>query len=96
MQAFLKRLITRKQAYQRIFLGDDSSPHKDAEIVLADLKRFCYVERPTIKVTAQQTIDPLAMAVAEGRREVFMRIVQFMRLDDATISALKEPDHQED
>lgn len=95
MRAFLKRLVSRRQAYQQTFLGDTGNPHVNAEIVLADLKRFCHIDRSTIKVSAAQTIDPLAMAVAEGRREVFMRISQFLYLDDAVIHNLIEPEQND-
>lgn len=92
MKAFFKRLLSRRAAYQRTFLGDDNRPHMDAVIVLADLKRFCYVERTTVKVSpTTQTIDPMAMAFAEGRREVFMRLVQFLNLDDVAVHKLTEP-----
>ncbi len=97
MKAFIKRLFSRRAAYQRTFLGDDNLPHKDGAIVLADLKRFCYVERTTAKVSlATQTIDPMAMAFAEGRREVFMRLIQFLNLDDAAIHRLTEPQQGDD
>jgi len=97
MRAHLKRLLSRSTAYQRTFLGDDGKPDADAAIVLADLKRFCYVERTTAKVSlTTQTIDPLAMAFAEGRREVFMRLTGFLHLDDATIRNLTEPTQEDD
>jgi hypothetical protein len=97
MRAHLKRLLSRSTAYQRTFLGDDGRPDADAAIVLADLKRFCYVERTTAKVSlTTQTIDPLAMAFAEGRREVFMRLTGFLHLDDATIRNLTEPTQEDD
>jgi hypothetical protein len=97
MRAHLKRLLSRSTAYQRTFLGDDGKPDADAAIVLADLKRFCYVERTTAKVSlTTQTIDPLAMAFAEGRREVWMRIAGFLHLDDATIRNLTEPTQEDD
>ncbi len=97
MLARLKRLFARTTAYQRTFLGDDNKPDADAALVLADLKRFCYAERTTAKVSpTTQTIDPLAMAFAEGRREVYMRIVGFLNLDEATIRNLSEPNHEDD
>lgn len=97
MRAFIKRLLSRKSAYQRTFLGDDNRPHVDAVIVLADLKRFCYIERTTAKVSmTTQSIDPLAMAFAEGRREVFMRLVGFLNLDDSTINRITEPTQEDD
>jgi len=88
-----KRLFSRKVAYQHTFLGDNNEPHVHAAAVLADLKRFCYAERSTAMVSpVSGVIDPVAMGMAEGRREVFNRIVGFLRLDDAAISRLKEPD----
>lgn len=97
MRAFIKRLTSRRAAYQRTFLGDDDKPHRDAEIVLADLRRFCYYDRTTLKVSPVTGLsDPLAMAHAEGRRETFMRIAQFMNLDDSTIQRLTEPQQTED
>lgn len=97
MLAHIKRLFTRTTAYQRTFLGDDGKPDTDAAIVLADLKRFCYVERTTAKISPMtQTMDPLAMAFAEGRREVYMRIVGFLNLDEAAIRNLTEPQQEDD
>ncbi|MBA1364051.1 Bbp19 family protein [Burkholderia gladioli] len=97
MLAIHKRLRSRALAYQRIFNGDDGKPNKDAEIVLADLKRFCYVDRPTVKISpTTQTMDPLATALAEGRREVALRVLGFLHLDEATIRSLTEPTQEDD
>lgn len=53
-----------------------------AETVLADLARQCYVT----KTTAQA--NPTAMAVAEGRRQVWLHIQKQLRLTDAQIHYL--------
>lgn len=52
-----------------------------AEIVLTDLAAYCYARKPTLKVSQfDQHTDPLAMAFAEGRRDVFNRIVAMCNL----------------
>jgi hypothetical protein len=37
-----------------------------------------------------KAIDPLAMAMAEGRREVWNRIQQYLHMADREITQLKE------
>lgn len=51
------------------------------EVVLRDLARYCYANRPTLTVSGvtKQT-DPLGMAFAEGRRDVFNRITALLNL----------------
>jgi len=63
-------LITRAQAYRGLFLG----PYSD--IVLKDLAHFCRAHRSTFAPDAR------AHAVAEGRREVFLRIQKHLKLSD--------------
>lgn len=96
MLALFKKWRNRSLAYQRVFLTDDGALNADAVVIFGDLKRFCHVDRSTVKVTAANTIDPLAMAMAEGRREVFMRMVQIMNLDESALSRLQEPNPSED
>lgn len=48
---------------------------------MEDLARYCYANKPTLKVShVTQQSDPLAMAFAEGRRDVFNRIVAMCNL----------------
>lgn len=97
MRAIIKRLIARRAAYQRTFLGDDNKPHRDAEIVLADLRRFCQFDQPGLKISPTSGMaDPLATAYAAGMRDMFLRITRSMHLDDATIQRLTEPQQTED
>lgn len=59
------------------------------ELVLRDLAHYCYAGKSTLKVsTVDQHVDPLAMAFAEGRRDVFNRITAILALDDATIDRI--------
>lgn len=65
----LRRLVSRRQhAYQRTFKGPL------AESVLADLMRFCRAHDSTFHP------DPRLAANLDGRREVWLRIQQHLRL----------------
>ena len=93
MRNIVQRLLWRRQSYKRVFLNQDGQPHRDAEIVLADLKKFCRASSSTVVVSpVSKSIDPYAMALAEGRREVWNRIAQYLYLDDKTIQQLSEDD----
>lgn len=58
----------RRYAYRQVFKG----PH--AEVVLKDLARFCRANESTFHA------DPRAHAVAEGRREVWLRLQHHLKL----------------
>lgn len=67
-------------------------PHElspGGEIVLRDLAHYCYAAKPTLKVSqVDQHVDPLAMAFAEGRRDVFNRITALLNLDAGQIDRI--------
>lgn len=64
-------LKTRQQAYHGIF-GEEKSVH--AKTVLEDLARFCRAELSTFHA------DPRIHASLEGRREVWLRIQEHLKL----------------
>ena len=91
MNKLWQRLFRRRQSYRRLFLDGDGKANPSAEIVLADLKRFCRAETSTAVVSpVSKAIDPLAMAMAEGRREVWNRIQSYLHMADREITQLKE------
>ena len=57
-------LIGRAGSYRRLF----DPQNRDAQAVLEDLAKFCRAHETTFHA------DPRAHALAEGRREVFLRI----------------------
>lgn len=63
-------LSRRRTAYVKTFSGPFG------EEVLADLAKFCRANQTTFHA------DPRVHAVAEGRREVFLRIQQHLQLTD--------------
>lgn len=70
-----------------LFLADDGRVHRGGEILLADLRSFCGLDRATIFDP-----DPLVMARREGRREVAVRIFNYLNLDEARVQQLMELD----
>lgn len=72
MKAWIEKLRLalgeRRYAYQRTFQGPL------AEVVLKDLARFCRAHESTFHA------DPRAHAMAEGRREVWLRVQNHLRL----------------
>lgn len=61
---------SRKQAYEFVFKSDD----KAVELVLKDLAKFCRANQTCFNV------DPRLHANLEGRREVFLRIMEHLNL----------------
>jgi hypothetical protein len=84
--------MNRRRCYRGIFLDSDGKPNPTAEIVLADLKRFCRAQSSTAVVSpVSKMIDPIAMGMAEGRREVWNRIMSYLHIEDREITNLRDP-----
>ena len=75
--------------------GGDLTPA--GEVVLKDLARYCYASRPTLKVSqVTQQSDALAMAFAEGRRDVFNRITALCNLTSDQIERIAQAKASDD
>ncbi len=83
------RLHRRAYSYRALFKTPGGELGPAAETVMRDLARYCYATKPTLKVSpiTGQT-DPLAMAFAEGRRDVFNRITALSNLTDNDIQRI--------
>lgn len=90
MEKLLARIRKRKYAYRRLFLGEDGL-NADGQIVLADLAKFCKATSSTAVVSPiSQRVDPIASALAEGRREVWLRIMAHLHIDDRVVFNLTD------
>ena len=95
MKDLLAKLRRRKYAYRRLFLGEDGL-NADGQVVLADLAKFCRANSSTAIVSpVSRSVDPIAMAMAEGRREVWLRIAAHLHIDDRVIFNLNEEENNE-
>lgn len=93
IQDIINKILRRKMCYRRVFLDGSGNVGPDAEYVLADLKRFCRATTSTVMVSpVTKTIDPIAMAMAEGRREVWNRIMAHLYLEDKATVELSDKD----
>lgn len=87
----LQKILNRRQAYRRMFLGDDGQLTPDAQVVIADLARFCRLHRSTTIVsTVSRQTDVPASFQAEGRREVILRVLGHLHVDDADLFRITE------
>jgi len=68
-----------------------------ADVVLRDLARYCYADKPTLKISqVTQQSDALAMAFAEGRRDVFNRIKALCNLNADQIDRIVQRTNDHD
>lgn len=89
----IRRLLLRKQSYRECFQlpsGDELS--KSGAYVVRDLARFCGAFKSNLPRNLQNGVDPLAMAYAEGRRSVYLRIVAQLNVSEADIIKANEED----
>lgn len=86
VQSLRQRLmLNRRDAYVAVF-GPAGGRNQAQEAVLGDLARFCRAQRSCFHE------DPRAHALAEGRREVWLRIQQTLNLTDDQVATLVEMD----
>lgn len=89
--SILGRIFRKRVSYRRIFLREDGELNEAAKVVMADLAKFCRARGSTAMVSPQTgSIDPIAMAMAEGRREVFNRINEYLHINDNILQNLRE------
>lgn len=89
----IDRILRRRLAYRRLFFDASGNINRDAEIVLADLRRFCRATGSTAVVSpVSKSVDPIAMAMAEGRREVWLRLMAHLHVEEKQVFNLVEVD----
>lgn len=89
MRELAAKLFQRRKAYRATFMDGQGKLTWCGEQVLADLAKFCRFGYSTAMVSpVTRQVDPIAMAMAEGRREVFLRIVGAMNIDQRKLIAM--------
>lgn len=77
----LRALVSPRPAY-RLTFAPTGRPHPAAQIVLADLKRFCKFHAGGLVVSPiSRMADPYATAYRDGLRDVYIRILLMAGLD---------------
>lgn len=78
-----RRLLGRRLNYRACFCDPDGSLSRAGAAVMRDLAQFAGAYRTTFRLSpVTRQGDPLAMARAEGRREMFLRMQAMLRLPD--------------
>lgn len=91
MSLFVKFWNLREH-YRALFrAGSTREDHVRA--VINDLRDFCRADSSCVVIGKDGRVDTHATAVAEGRREVFLRITQTLNLSDADLQRLKEQEN---
>lgn len=85
-----KKFRWRRDAYQAVFEPENELQKEWADAVLADLSNFCGMRKPSIRADNTGRVDPIATAFAEGRRDVFLRILSHMKITDDQLYELAE------
>lgn len=79
--------------WQRLLAGARpvfGAPTPPGAVALADLATFCRANKPTSVYLDDGSVDPIASARMDGRREVWLRINEALHLDDAVVLNLRE------
>ncbi len=87
----IRRLLTKKHSYRDCFQEPDGQTlTKHGAAVMKDLARFCGMYKSNMP-SGPAGVDTHAMAVAEGRRQVYLRIAAQLNVKEADIlSAMEE------
>lgn len=77
----------RRRIWRWLFLDDNGELRRCGEAALADLRQFGFLgERDVFDP------DPIVMARRVGRREMAMRIINYLNLDEGQVKQLMEAD----
>jgi len=85
------RFFNLRAAYRALVAGDAQG----GRMALDDLAEFCRADRSCVIFGKDGRVDTHATAVAEGRREVFLRIQQTLNLTDAQLLKLRHDEEIE-
>lgn len=67
---------------------DDNST--DAKAIMEDLRRVCSIYETTATLDGQGRVDPIAMAVNEGRRQAFQHIASVLGVTEDELKPEKD------
>lgn len=95
LNKLIEKILRKKLAYRRTFMNGEGQLSPEAEIVFNDLRKFCRATGSTMVLSpVSKTIDPLAMAMAEGRREVWNRIMAHLYVNERQVFELHDQDRE--
>jgi hypothetical protein len=93
MEDLFTKIWALRHSARAVFLKGKTDPVQSRPI-LDELREFCRADTSCVIVAKDGHIDTHATAVAEGRREVWLKIQQILNLTDEQIQALKGNDDE--
>ena len=81
----VKRRLRVKSAFKECLMGQGADLHGAGADVMADLAQYCYALKTTTMVAKDGHIDPIASAIAEGRRQVYLRILGHLKMNESVL-----------
>lgn len=78
----MKFWLRKRNHYRGCFMDDSGHLTRSGQVVIKDLASFCSAYRSTAQV-GPQGVDAMASALAQGRREVWLRLQSMLTLPDA-------------
>lgn len=80
----VQRRFRLSSSYKAVFNGQGETLSQPGTDVMKDLAVFCYATKTT-QQAGPNGFDPIAAAMAEGRRQVYLRILGNLRSNDAAM-----------
>lgn len=84
MRDLFSHFWNKRNAYKKVF------DTEDGRRVLGDLRSFCHAGATCVVVGKNGQVDTHATMIAEGRREVYLRIIETLNLSDEQLLKIKE------
>lgn len=81
----MKKFFKKRRAYRQLFLTSQGHLNEAAEEVLDDLRKFCWLG-------GSLAPEPYALAMAEGRRQVYWRLIRHLEINERVLTRLDEGD----
>ena len=86
----VKVALRRRQAIRAVFMPRGSELSDDAEIVLADMKRAGFIDRPTTAYDRDGRLDRDATLMNEGARRLALRYFQALHMSDEKLHRMMD------
>ena len=88
------KIFRRRMSYRQLFLDQKGQLNQAGRIVLADLTKFCRgMTSTTVVSQVSGMVDPHATGLAEGRREVWLKIMKELGVNPMQVmEAMREDD----
>lgn len=93
MSDFSKYFNLRK-SFRNIFWKGEKRDD-DVKALIDNLREFCRADTSCVVFGPDGRVDTHATAIAEGRREVYLRIVQTLNLSDTDLNKIRERDNEQ-